>query len=31
VQVKLKDGEFVIVINDEELPVIGINPFFDEL
>ncbi len=31
VQVKLKEGEFVIVINDEELPVIGINPFFDEL
>lgn len=31
VQVKLKDGEFVIVINDEEIPVIGINPFFDRL
>ncbi len=29
VQVKLKEGEFVISINDEELPVIGINPFFD--
>ena len=31
VQVKLKDGEFVIVMNDEEIPVIGINPFFDHL
>ncbi|TFG83688.1 MAG: RNA polymerase factor sigma-54 [Spirochaetales bacterium] len=31
VQVKLKDDEFVIAINDEELPIIGINPFFDEL
>lgn len=31
VQVKLKDGEFVIIINDEEIPVVGINPFFDRL
>lgn len=31
VQVKLKDGEFVIAINDEEIPIIGINPFFDRL
>jgi RNA polymerase sigma-54 factor len=31
VQVRLKDGEFVISINDEEIPVIGINPFFDHL
>ncbi|OHD77254.1 MAG: RNA polymerase sigma-54 factor, partial [Spirochaetes bacterium RIFOXYC1_FULL_54_7] len=31
VQVKLKDDEFVIVSNDEEIPVIGINPFFDHL
>ncbi len=31
VQVKLKDGEFVIIINDEEIPVIGINPFFNRL
>ncbi len=31
VQVKLKDGEFVITINDEEIPVLGINPFFDQL
>jgi len=31
VLVRLKDGEFVIVINDEEIPVIGINPFFDRL
>lgn len=31
VQVRLKDGEFVIIINDEEIPVIGINPFFSRL
>ncbi len=31
VQVRLKDGEFVIIINDEQIPVIGINPFFDRL
>jgi RNA polymerase sigma-54 factor len=31
VQVRLKDGEFVIIINDEEIPVVGINPFFDRL
>lgn len=31
VQVRLKDGEFVIIINDEEIPLIGINPFFDRL
>ncbi len=31
IQVKLKDGEFVIVLNDEEIPVLGINPFFDRL
>ncbi len=29
--VKLKDGDFVIVINDEEFPVLGIDPFFDRL
>lgn len=31
VLVWLKDGEFVISINDEEIPVIGINPYFSEL
>lgn len=31
VQVRLKEGEFVISINDEEIPIIGINPFFDHL
>jgi RNA polymerase sigma-54 factor len=30
-QVKLKDGDFVIVLNDEEIPVLGIDPFFDKL
>jgi RNA polymerase sigma-54 factor len=28
IQVLKKDGEFVIVLNDEEIPVLGINPFF---
>lgn len=30
-RIKIKDGEFVLVLNDSELPVIGINPFFDRL
>jgi RNA polymerase sigma-54 factor len=29
--VKLKDGEFVLVLNDEEIPVLGISPFFTQL
>jgi RNA polymerase sigma-54 factor len=29
--VKEKDGEFVIVLNDEEIPVLGIDPFFDDI
>jgi len=29
--VKLKDGDFVIVLNDEEIPVLGIDPFFDRI
>jgi RNA polymerase sigma-54 factor len=28
VQVLTREGEFVIVLNDEEIPVLGINPFF---
>ncbi|MDR1862496.1 MAG: RNA polymerase factor sigma-54 [Treponema sp.] len=28
IQVIKKDGEFVIILNDEEIPVLGINPFF---
>lgn len=31
VQVIRKEGEFVIVLNDEEIPVLGINPFFRKL
>ncbi|RKX87001.1 MAG: RNA polymerase sigma-54 factor [Spirochaetes bacterium] len=31
VLVKYKDGDFVIVINDEEIPVLGVNPFFSDL
>jgi RNA polymerase sigma-54 factor len=26
--VKLKDGQFVIILNDEEIPVLGVDPFF---
>ncbi|MEW5815158.1 MAG: RNA polymerase factor sigma-54 [Spirochaetota bacterium] len=26
--VKIKDGEFVLILNDEEIPVLGINSFF---
>ncbi|HAK44584.1 MAG TPA: RNA polymerase sigma-54 factor [Spirochaeta sp.] len=29
--VRLKDGEFVIILNDEEIPVLGLNTFFQEL
>ena len=29
--IRLKDGEFVIVLNDEEIPVLGIDPFFTNL
>jgi RNA polymerase sigma-54 factor len=28
VQVIRKDGEFVIILNNEEIPILGINPFF---
>jgi RNA polymerase sigma-54 factor len=28
VQVERKEGEFVIILNSEEIPVLGINPFF---
>jgi RNA polymerase sigma-54 factor len=28
IMVKLKDGQFVIILNDEEIPVLGVNPFF---
>ncbi|MCX7023210.1 MAG: RNA polymerase factor sigma-54 [Spirochaetes bacterium] len=31
VLVRLREGEFVIVLNDEEIPILGINPFFDRL
>mgnify|MGYP006272781761 CR=1 FL=1 len=29
--VTMKEGQFVIVLNDEEIPVLGTNPFFDEM
>ena len=28
IQVLIKEGEFVIILNEEEIPVLGINPFF---
>jgi RNA polymerase sigma-54 factor len=28
IQVVRKEGEFVIILNEEEIPVLGINPFF---
>ena len=28
IQVAKKEGEFVIILNEEEIPVLGINPFF---
>ncbi len=31
VQVVLQDGEFVILLNDEMIPVLGINPMFAEM
>ncbi|MDR2029714.1 MAG: RNA polymerase factor sigma-54 [Treponema sp.] len=31
VQVIKKEGDFVIILNDEEIPVLGINPFFMKL
>ena len=29
--VKIKEGEFVLVLNDEEIPVLGVNSFFEKL
>jgi RNA polymerase sigma-54 factor len=31
VQVTLQDGEFVIILNDEVIPVLGINPLFEQM
>jgi len=31
VMVRMRDGDFYIVLNDEEIPVLGINPFFNEI
>ena len=28
IQVTKKEGEFVIILNEEEIPILGINPFF---
>ena len=31
VQVELRDGEFVIVLNDEMIPVLGLNPLYEQM
>ena len=31
VQVTLRDGEFVIILNDEVIPVLGLNPLFEDM
>jgi RNA polymerase sigma-54 factor len=31
IQVVTREGEFVIILNDEEIPVLGISPFFMEV
>lgn len=30
-QVRIRDGQFVILLNDSEIPVLGVDPFFDEM
>ncbi len=30
-QVRIKNGEFVLILNDEEIPVLGVNPFFTDI
>lgn len=30
IMVTIKEGEFVLILNDEEIPVLGISPFFEE-
>jgi len=30
IMVTIKDGEFILILNDEEIPVLGISPFFEE-
>ncbi|MBT3275089.1 MAG: RNA polymerase factor sigma-54 [Spirochaetales bacterium] len=29
--ITMKEGEFYLVLNDEEIPVLGVNPFFTEI
>jgi RNA polymerase sigma-54 factor len=31
IRVKIQEGEFVIVLNDEDIPVLGVNPFYESL
>jgi len=30
-RVKVQEGEFVIVLNDEDIPVLGVNSFFESI
>ncbi len=30
IMVTIKNGEFILVLNDDEIPVLGISPFFEE-
>ncbi len=30
IMVTIKNGEFILVLNDEEIPVLGISPFFEQ-
>ncbi len=29
--IKMKEGQIVIIMNDEEIPVLGVNPFFENI
>ena len=31
VQIRLHEGEFVIILNDEMIPVLGVNPLFEQM
>jgi RNA polymerase sigma-54 factor len=31
IAVKIQEGEFVLVLNDEEIPVLGVNPFYESI
>jgi RNA polymerase sigma-54 factor len=31
IAVKIQEGEFVLVLNDEDIPVLGVNPFYESI